>query len=144
MYLTGRHPQKLDAKGRLTIPAPFREALADGLYITLDFTNCLLIFPRAKLESIMDKLESLPSTNNALATYRDKVVFNAQLSSLDSMGRVLIPAVLREEAGINQDVNVVGDISVIRIFTPENWENRAELRKKVPAEILDELSKFGI
>ena len=144
MYFTGKHPQKLDAKGRLTIPASFRDALSDGLYITLDFTDCLLIFPRTKLESKMDKLEDLPNSNKALTAYRDKVIFNAQLSSLDSMGRVLIPAVLREEAKINQDVFVVGDISVIRIFTPENWENREELRKNIPVELLDELSQFGM
>ncbi|MHB9034115.1 MAG: division/cell wall cluster transcriptional repressor MraZ [Anaerolineae bacterium] len=142
--LVGKYPHTLDAKGRLTIPVQFRSELTDGLYITIGFKNCLLIYPRNDFEELVRKLKALPSTNKAVSSYMQLVLGSAFLCELDAMGRVLIPAVLRDEIHLEQDALVVGQVSVIEIWRPEELAKITEDVRARGDSILDELADLGV
>jgi len=142
--LIGKYLHTLDAKGRLTIPAQFRGELSNGLYITIGFKDCLLIYPKLDFEELVRKLRSLPSTDRSVRDYKQLVIGSAFECELDSMGRILIPAVLREEIHLEQEALVVGQVNVIEIWRPDTLQPiLKDIRSRGDA-IEDDLKNKGI
>lgn len=142
--LVGKYPHTLDAKGRLTIPVQFRGELSDGLYITIGFKNCLLVYPRTDFEELARRLKALPSTNKAVSDYKQLVLGNAFFVELDAMGRVLVPAVLRDEIHLEQEACIVGQVTVIEIWRPDDLLAINEDIRSRGDSIQDELANLGV
>src|SRR2546428_8656720 len=102
----------LDSKGRLAIPARHREALLSAfggcLVVTLDSPDHLLIYPEANWHEVEARLLKLPTGNPSVKAYQRVVLGHAEPLELDSAGRILLPAALRERISLEKDVALVG------------------------------------
>ncbi len=122
MFL-GTHHHRLDAKGRVTVPRSFRPHLGPEVVVTqgLGGEPCLYLFPLPKWQQIIERLEALPLGRREVRWARRLLMGNAHLVAPDRLGRILIPAPLREAVGIEQDVLIVGLQSFIELWAPEVW-----------------------
>ena len=120
MFL-GRHAHTLDAKGRLAIPARFRDALADGLVLTRGIDRCLSLYPMPTWRALAEKVGALPITDADARNFRRMVFAEAVDLALDAQGRILVPPELRRYAGLERDALVVGVDASIEIWSPAGW-----------------------
>jgi len=125
----------LDAKGRLAIPARYRESVlasepppSDGsrrtLVITVDPSRCLLLYPRAQWEPIQARLMSLSSFNEPIRRLQRLLVGHADDVELDAAGRILIPPELRAYAGLEHRVVLVGQGNKFEIWDEPRWQEQ--------------------
>ena len=121
MFL-GRYAHSLDAKGRLAIPARFREALAEGLVLTRGIDRCLALYPMAAWRPLAERVSALPITDPDARNFRRMVFAEAIDLELDGQGRILVPPELRRYAGLEREAYVVGVHDAIEIWSPERWE----------------------
>ncbi|MDO4941366.1 MAG: division/cell wall cluster transcriptional repressor MraZ [Lachnospiraceae bacterium] len=112
-----------DTKGRLIIPAKFREEIGEQFYLTRGLDGCLFLFPEKEWEEFEGKLRQLPVTFNKDA--RQFVRFfttGATNGQFDKQGRILIPQTLREFADIQKEVVVAGSLNKLEIWSKERWD----------------------
>lgn len=138
----GEHSHTIDAKGRLFIPAKFREELGSPFILTKGMDNNLTIYPMEQWEKFMDQLESLPLTYKETRTFRRFFTARATECELDKQGRVLVSTKLREYAGLVKDVVLTGNISNIEIWSKERWDEVSDV-DDVDA-IAEKLQEMGI
>lgn len=139
----GEYTHTLDAKGRLTIPARMREELGDGLVLTRGHDPCLTIFPRPLWEEISRRAAEMPTTSAAARAFNRQFFSRAFEVVPDQMGRILIPAPLREYANIREEAIIVGANAYIEIWSPERWAAQSQRDHENMAHILEELNKAG-
>ena len=101
----GTHTPRLDDKGRLILPAKFRDELAGGVVITKGQERCLYVFPVAEFARIAAQLREQPMTHKAARAYSRVFFASAHDEVPDKQGRVTIPAHLREYAGLDRDLS---------------------------------------
>jgi MraZ protein len=118
----GQYRHSIDAKGRLAIPAKHREQLPTGSVMTIAPENCLRVYPRDDWEEVSRDMK-LGAASDPLQTGLARRMFSqAHEIEFDRQGRVLIPAWLREAAGLGASAQVVGVGNVVEIWSDENWE----------------------
>ncbi|MDO5499081.1 MAG: division/cell wall cluster transcriptional repressor MraZ [Propionibacteriaceae bacterium] len=120
MFLGTHHP-KLDEKGRFFLPAKFREELAEGLVISPGQERCLTIWT---LEAFKEFARSVsgPSTVKHVRDFQRMLAANASDEVPDKQGRITIPARLRDYAGLQGEIAVVGSFDRVEVWNPEAWE----------------------
>ena len=124
MFL-GEFTHNLDSKARLTIPAKFRNALANGIVVTRNpADSCLLVFPRAEWDRLAEKVSALPLTDPKSSQFRRAFFSAAEDLEPDSQGRILVSQRLRTYAQIDADVVVAGMNKFIELGTPSLWEQK--------------------
>lgn len=120
----------LDGKGRLAMPAKYRETLLQRcnghLIVTADPSRCLLIYPLPEWEPIEKKLNGLSSFNPRTRSLQRLLVGNASDAEMDSAGRVLVPPPLRQFAGLDKNVVLVGQGNKFELWHAAEWELRVE------------------
>ena len=114
MFL-GTYEPKLDEKGRLILPAKFREELSRGLVLTRGQERCLYAFPMDEFKALHDQLRAAPVTNKQSRDYLRVFLSGANDEVPDKQGRVTVPAALRTYAGLDRDVAVIGAGSRVEI-----------------------------
>ena len=112
----------IDAKGRVIIPAKFREKLGDSFVITKGLDGCLYGYAKEEWSAFEEKLGTLPITNKNSRQFTRFFLAGAAECELDKQGRILIPSVLREFAALDKDVVLVGVASKIEIWSKERWD----------------------
>ncbi|HIS49970.1 MAG TPA: division/cell wall cluster transcriptional repressor MraZ [Candidatus Gallacutalibacter pullistercoris] len=138
--LMGEFPHNMDAKGRVTIPARFREDLGDRFYVTKGLDNCLFVFSPARWERLVEKMASLPIAN---AHSLQRFFFSgAGEVEPDKQGRVLIPQSLREYAGLSKEVTVIGAATRAEIWDTARWKAYNDSQSQ--ENILAAMSLLGI
>lgn len=118
----GEYSHSLDGKGRLIIPSKFREALGDRFVITRSLDPCLCVYTMEDWEKFVTRLNSLPYNVKKQRQLVRFFLSGANEAEADRQGRVLIPGNLREAAGIDKDVVLVGVGSRIEIWSRGSWE----------------------
>jgi MraZ protein len=118
----GTHEPKLDDKGRLVLPAKFREQLAEGLVITKGQERCLFAFPMAEFQKVTEALAGAPVTNRAVRDYSRVLFASASHEIPDKQGRITIPPSLRTYAGLERDCIVIGANTRVEIWAAAAWE----------------------
>lgn len=126
MFL-GQYRHTLDDKGRLTIPARFREELSEGAYLTQGFDQNLRLLTEPAFHAISEKLSQMKTTDPVTRELRRLVFATASQVDLDKVGRILIPQFLRDVAHLGNDAVVVGVGQVIEIWSPEAWDDQVTL-----------------
>lgn len=106
--LLGRHEYQLDPKGRISLPAGYRDELGAGVYITLGMDGCLWAFPEAEWERQRQDVERWPLSAPGNRRYARIFFGNAERAELDGQGRLVLPRRLREKARLEKDVVVIG------------------------------------
>ena len=120
MFL-GTHTPRLDDKGRLFLPAKFRDDLQGGLVITKGQDRCLFVWSRGDFEALTERVRQAPFTNKASRDFL-RVLFSGASDEIpDKQGRVTIPPVLREYARLQRDCVVIGAMDRVEIWDAEAW-----------------------
>lgn len=112
----------IDTKGRLIIPSKFRELLGEEFVVTKGMDGCLFVYANEEWSIFEQKLTSLPLMNKEARKFARFFLAGAALVELDKQGRILLPANLREFAGLDKDVVLVGVGSRIEIWSKDNWD----------------------
>ena len=138
MFL-GTHEPKLDEKGRLILPAKFREELATGLVITKGQERCLYVFPQSEFVNITETLRQAPVTQKAARDYSRVMFAGAHDEIPDRQGRVTIPQGLREYASLEKECVVIGANTRVEIWDSKSWNEYLADREKNFAEVSEEV-----
>jgi MraZ protein len=138
----GRYAHNLDAKGRLAIPARYREALAAGVVLTRGIDRCLALYPLEAWRPLADKVAALPLTDADARNFRRLVFAEAADLTPDGQGRILIPPDLRRYAEIEREALVVGVDTSIEIWSPQRWQAVSASLDADGAEIAQRLASL--
>lgn len=122
----GEYNHTIDAKGRLIIPAKFRELLGTEFILTRGLDGCLFIYPVDEWKAFEQKLRALPLTNKNARTFSRFFVAGAAMCELDRQGRVLVPQTLREFAGLEKDVVLTGNLDRIEVWSKDKWSENCD------------------
>ncbi|MBN2809935.1 MAG: division/cell wall cluster transcriptional repressor MraZ [Deltaproteobacteria bacterium] len=154
MFFRGRYEYSLDTKGRLNIPAKFREIIVgeynSELVITTALEGCLDCFPLKIWTQVEDKLNSLPSSRIEVKRFKRFYISGAVECSLDKQGRVLLPPTLRNWAGLDQKENnvvIAGQIDKLEFWSQERWGVEALATTGSAADIkgiVEALEELGV
>ena len=117
----GEYNHTVDAKGRLIVPSKFREQLGDEFVVTKGLDNCLFVYENSEWAALEEKLRTLPLTNAAGRKFSRFLLAGATTCEVDKQGRVLLPAVLREHAGIEKEAVLAGVLNRVEIWSKERW-----------------------
>ena len=120
--MTGTYEHALDTKGRLAMPSRLREEIGDSFHLAMGADECLTIYPQAAWEALCRRADELEEEEDREAME----VFFAQTyrCTVDSQNRIVIPPLLREYAGLEKDVAIVGANKVARIWNAQRWEEK--------------------
>ena len=143
----GHSPAKIDEKGRLKIPATFRaiieERFGSDCFITSMDGERALVYPMPVWFEFQSRLAKVPSTSQAKAKLLERVNYFGQASTVDTQGRVLVPAVLRDVAGIADDVVVLGSQDHLIVWNEERIQKRLK-SAPMTEEDFKELELHGV
>lgn len=142
--LLGEYKHNLDNKGRLAIPAKFREKLSSGAIITRGLDHCLFVFGMHEWESLVQKLVSLPLAKSDSRAFARLMLSGASDVQFDAQGRILIPDSLREYAKMKKRVVVTGMYSRIELWDQDEWQSYKAKTEGAADEIAEKLSELGI
>ncbi|MBI9049071.1 MAG: division/cell wall cluster transcriptional repressor MraZ [Anaerolineaceae bacterium] len=126
MFL-GYYEHSIDEKGRLTIPARFRELLVEGAFITQGFDQNLVVMPSNNFEKMYAKVNTMSMTNPAARQLKRLVFAHADRVDLDKAGRLLIPQFLRDSGKLDSAAIIVGVGDNFEIWNPELWEQKDQM-----------------
>jgi len=138
MFL-GTHAPRLDEKGRLFLPAKYREELSGGLVITKGQERCLYVFGVVEFQRITEVLRTAPVTAKSVRDYSRVFFAGASDEALDKQGRVTIPPALRTYAGLSRDCVVVGANTRLEIWDSKAWEVYLEDQEQKFSELSEEV-----
>ena len=147
--LIGSFSHTLDAKGRVFVPAKWRDDVGDTLIVTLGLlgeggTACLYGMSVAEWELFSEKLAALPMTDVAGQAVRRRLYATAAACETDKQGRVLIPAQLRETACLTREATLIGVGNGIEFWDPEQLRRHSEAAEAGFADALRHLQQLGI
>ncbi len=114
----GQYQHNIDAKGRLFIPAKYREELGETFYVTIGLDGCLSVYSDAKWAELTAKFDALPLSK---ARSMRALFANAAKCEPDGQGRILIPAKLRQYAALEREVVINGASKCVELWNPERW-----------------------
>jgi MraZ protein len=121
MFL-GQYQHSLDDKGRLTIPAVFRDALGEGAFVSQGFDRNLMVMTAAYFQDVYQRINALSITDPAARLLRRLVLSNAYQVEVDKAGRILLPQNLRQFLGLNGEAIAVGQGEYFEIWSPTEWK----------------------
>ncbi len=125
MFL-GTYTPKLDEKGRLILPAKFRDAFAEGLVVTRTQDRALAIYTQQAFEALMGPVALAPTTVKQVRDYQRMLAAGASFEVPDKQGRITIPPILRKYAGLDRDVVVIGAGTRAEIWDAKAWADYSE------------------
>jgi MraZ protein len=119
--LLGTYEPKLDDKGRVILPAKFRDELAGGIVLTRGQERCIYVFPRATFQGLLDSASAAPLSSKAARDYSRLLLSGGSDETPDKQNRVMIPMQLREYAGLARELVVIGVGSRAEIWAADAW-----------------------
>lgn len=140
----GEYQHTLDTKGRLIVPAKFREDLGAGAVLTRGLDHCLFLFPMDEWRVLEEKLKTLPLTKAGARQFVRFLFSGATECELDKQGRLIVPQNLRDYAQIQKDAVVIGVSNRIEIWSKETWEAYVEEAEESYEAIAESIVDLGI
>ena len=138
MFL-GSYEPKLDEKGRVILPAKFREELSNGLVLTRGQERCIYVFSVREFETMSDKIRQAPVTSKQARDYMRVFLSGASAETPDKQHRVTIPATLRSYAGLDRDLTVIGTGSRVEIWDATAWQKYLAEQEAAFADTAEEV-----
>ena len=135
----GQYEHSIDTKGRVIIPAKYREELGENFVVTRGLDGCLFLYPQQEWQNFVEKLQKLPSNQNTRKMQR-QFLSKAMEVVLDKQGRILVPSLLREIAALEIEVVFVGMMNRVEVWDKERLKQQ-EMQEDDEAleETMDEL-----
>ncbi len=143
----GRFEYIIDEKGRISLPAKFRETLSanyDERLIITTFDNCLWGYPAKEWQVIEEKIASLPQFKSQVKALQRVFVSGAAECPLDKQGRIVIPPTLRDYADLKKEVLFVGMSRRIEIWSKEKWNKIFSASQEMIEKSTDDLADLGL
>jgi MraZ protein len=146
---SGKYYYTVDPKGRIIIPAPFREIITSNysskLYITnAPFDRCLFIYPMEEWNKLQEQIRTKPKSDEAIRFFLRRVIASATETEMDRQGRILVPIALREDANINSNVVMAGQIERIELWDRSEWDVLFDPAKVDRKAIEEKLTSYGL
>jgi MraZ protein len=135
----GTHSPRLDDKGRLFLPAKFRAQLAEGLVVTRGQERCLYVFDMPEFVRLAEQMRSTPVTSRAARDYLRVFLSGASDEVPDKQGRITIPPVLRQYAGLDRECTVIGAGSRVEIWDATAWTTYLEATEQAFSDQAEEV-----
>ncbi len=142
MFL-GTHTPRLDDKGRIFLPAKFRDELSEGLVVTRGQERCLYVWPSAEFRTFTDQLRKTPVTNKPARAFMRMLFAGASAEMADRQGRVTLPPMLRDYAGLTRDCVVIGAYNRVEIWDMESWNAYSAEQEPAFADWSEEVLPVG-
>lgn len=124
--LLGEHLHNLDAKGRLIIPSKFRDDLGQTFVATKGLDGCLFLFPMKEWEKLSEKLNHLPLARQKARAFTRFFFSSANELECDKQGRIALPSSLKDYAGLNKEVRIIGVHNRIELWSEDRWSDYQE------------------
>jgi MraZ protein len=140
----GEYQHSIDEKGRLIVPAKFREGLGSDFVVTRGLDHCLFVYPRKEWETLEAKLKSLPLTSADARAFVRFFFSGATECDLDKQGRILIPGPLREYGTLARDCVVIGVSNRVEIWAKDAWESYSADAADSFAAIAEKLTDLNL
>ncbi|QAY62333.1 transcriptional regulator MraZ [Xylanimonas allomyrinae] len=137
--LLGTYTPKLDEKGRLILPAKFRARLAPGLVMTRGQERCLFLLPMDEFGRMYEQVRQAPVTSRQARDYLRVLLSGASDEVPDKQGRVSIPPVLREYAGLDREVAVIGAGTRVEVWDRVAWESYLAAQESAYSETAEQI-----
>lgn len=136
MIFSGEFDHRIDSQGRVAIPVRFRDAFKPGMVLAEGYDRCIDVYTLDEWERVAREITGRPSTsaNRRLARARFAGAFTADL---DRQGRVVIPAPLREYAGVDAEAVVIGVGRYLELWSPDTWANERTAASDQAADIAE-------
>jgi MraZ protein len=135
----GTYTPRLDDKGRLFLPAKFRDELAEGLVVTRGQERCLYVWSMEEFGKLTERMREVPVTNKAGRDYVRMFFAGASDEKPDKQGRVTIPPMLREYASLSKDCIVIGAMNRVEIWDAEAWQSYSDSQEQQFADLSEEV-----
>jgi len=135
----GTYTPRLDEKGRLFLPAKFRDELAEGLVVTRGQERCLYVWSMEEFGKLTERLREAPVTNKATRDYVRMFFAGAANETPDKQGRITVPPMLREYASLQRDCIVIGAMNRIEIWDATSWQTYSDEQEQAFADLSDEV-----
>lgn len=142
--LLGEYRHNVDVKGRVSVPSKFRDDLGQSFVVTKGLDNCLFMYSKTEWETFEEKLKQLPLTNADARTFIRFFFAGATEVEVDKQGRINIPQVLRDYAGIKKDVVIAGVATRAEIWGSEAWDKYTSSEALNVSNIASQMSNLGI
>jgi MraZ protein len=140
----GEYKHIIDEKGRLAIPAKFRNRLEKGAVVTRGLDNCLCIYTKDEWEKLAERLASLPMAKANTRAFARFMLAGAMDCEVDKQGRIMLPDYLRKYAVLAKNVVLAGLYNRLEIWSDEKWEQHKTETEKTSANIAEELGGLGV
>lgn len=138
MFL-GTYSPRLDDKGRVILPSKFRDQLAAGLVVTRGQERCLVVYPQPEYKRVLAQLAQAPTTNKLVRDYLRLFTSSASDEVPDKQGRITLPVTLRQYAGLDRELAVIGAGDRVEIWDAESWSRYLTEQESQFAETTEEL-----
>ena len=138
----GEYNHTIDTKGRLIVPSKFREQLGDEFVVTKGLDGCLFVYSNEEWQRIEKSFKEKPLTSKDARKFMRFFFAGAASCEVDKQGRILLPANLREYAGIDKDVVSVGVLSRVEIWSKERWQDSGDYEDM--DEIAEHMAELGL
>jgi MraZ protein len=139
---TGSVDHSLDDKGRLVVPARFRERLGPGIFLTIALPDpCLALYPASTWGDICARIEAAPNKDVKFRAFTRHLFAHTEELSTDAQGRLVIPASLRAYAGIDKDVISIGSLTRVEIWAKDRYDEHVRNGGDLP-DLASELGLF--
>ncbi len=142
MFL-GTHTPRLDDKGRLVLPAKFRDELAEGLVVTRGQERSLTIWPVAAFTRFTEQVQTAPQTSRDVRDYLRMLFAGASDEVPDKQGRITLPPLLRDYAGLDRECVVIGMSDRVEVWEATRWEQYSAEHEASFAELNSEVVPAG-
>ena len=140
----GEFAHNIDAKGRLIVPAKFRNELGSAMIVTRGLDGCLSLYTKEAWDKIYAQLLALPTTKKEVRMYVRTLTSKASEVELDNQGRILIPSILIKEAAIVKECVIVGVADKVEIWSNERWEAYSDSADDEFESIAESITDFII
>ena len=142
--LIGEYEHSIDTKGRLIMPSKLKEDIGEKFVVTKGLDGCLFVYSQTEWKIFEDKLRNFPLTNKDARALIRFFLAGAMECEIDKQGRFLIPSNLREFAGLEKEVVVIGVLDKIEIWSKDKWLKYSEEENNSADEIAEKMSNLGI
>lgn len=140
----GEYQHNIDLKGRLAVPAKFRQDLAKGAVVTKGLDNCLFLYPKQEWQKLADKLASLPISKANSRAFARLMLAGAMGVEVDKQGRILVPDYLRKYAGMKKKVIIAGLYNRLEIWDELKWNKYKQGTETKSGDIAEALGELGV
>ena len=140
----GEYNHTVDAKGRVIVPSKFREQLGEEFVVTKGLDGCLFVYENTEWKALEEKLHALPLTNANARKFSRFFLAGATTCEVDKQGRILLPLVLRDFAGLDKDAVLVGVSSRIEIWSKLKWDEINNVDVDDMDDIAEHMADLGI